>query len=109
MEDKKEVRRLFGLARKIVTKSTYKKLKELRAEREEAIKYAIKARLENVLDYFEKRIKLLKKEGKETFIAETKLHTLKGKVRLFNATHHKKELDSIRKLVKEIQKEMKNG
>ncbi len=109
MEDKKEVKRLLGLAKKIVTKSTYKKLTALKTEKEEATKYAIKTRLDHVLDHFEKRIISLKKEGKDTFIAETKLHTLKGKVKLFNVTHHKRELNSIRKIFKEIQKEMKNA
>ncbi len=108
MEDKKEVKRLLGFAKKIVTKSTYKKLKTLKTGREEAIKYSIKARLDNVSDYFEKKIKTMKKEGKDVFFVETKMHSFKGKIKLFTATYYKKDFVGIRNLVKEIQKEMKN-
>ena len=112
MQDKKEIKRLLGFAKKILPKQTYKKLrklgKETGEEKQETIKYSIKARLERLLDYFENKIKDLKKQGKDVFFIETKLHSLKGKVRLFTATYCKKDFKGIKKTAEKIQEEIEN-
>lgn len=108
MTDKKEVKRLLNYAKKIVTKQTYRKLKNLKTEKQEPIKYAINARLNEVYDYLERRVKKMKKQGKDVFFIETKMHTLKAKIKLFTATYHKRDFISVRTLFKEVQKEMKN-
>jgi len=109
MEDKKEAKRLMKFARRILDRRSLKKLKKVGAEDKiEAVKYAMKCRLEGERGYLEEDIKRMKKEGKDVFFIETKLTLLHSKIKLFNATLHKSDFINMANLFKKIQKEVKH-
>jgi len=109
MVDKKEVKKLMGFARRILNKGTYKKLSKLdEDEKEETIKHAIKTRLNNEFEDLKDKTNKMKKQGKDMFFIETKLHSLNGKIKLFTATYHKRDFVKMKKLFNGISKEIKN-
>jgi len=109
MKDKKEGKRLMKFAKRILDKSSLKKLKKVGEEdKMEAIKYSMKCRMEREHGYLEEDVKKMKKAGKDTFFIETKLSLLKSKIKLFNATLHKSDFINMANLFKQIEKEMKH-
>lgn len=108
MADKKEVSRLMKLARKILSREACAKLKKLGDEKEEVIRHSIKLKLENELESLKHQANKVKKQGKDVFFIETKLHSLNGKIKLFTATYHRQDFISLNKLLRKIKKEMKN-
>jgi|GEM_PF-3534854 len=109
MVDKKEVKRLMKFSRKILNKAAYRKIRKLdENEKEEIIKHAIKSRLENELEDLKHQTYKMKKQEKDVFFIETKLHSLNSKIKLFTATYHKQDFVILSRLLKEIKKEMKN-
>jgi aminopeptidase-like protein len=104
---KRELKTLEQIARKIVGKETLKKIKKVKEPEEklQVLKYAIGFHLEIRLDEIEQKIKKLEKE-KDLFVAKTKLSLLKTKIKLFEATFHKKDFNTLQNLLKEIEKEL---
>jgi len=107
MAEKKEFKSLELIAKKLVDKKTWKKIKKVKEKEEklQVLKYSIGFNLEIKLDEIEQKIKKLEKE-RDMFIPKTKLSLLKSKIKLFEATFHKKDFNTIELLLNEIKKEI---
>ena len=111
MKEEKELKILRSIARKIVKKTSLKKLSKVRDKKDkiESIKYLIKSSID--MKYYDlcKELKETKDKKKDVFIAATKINLLSSKIKLFNATFEKEDLDKILELFKNIKKELKNA
>lgn len=99
---KSETRILLKLAKKVVEKQTYKKLKKLpQEEKLQAIKYSI-------ISALEKKHHELSKKVAKNFTAKTKLLALPSKIKHFKVNYDKDEFYKVYKLIRDIEKEIKN-
>jgi hypothetical protein len=109
MFDKKEVKILMKYAKRILNHSMYKKLKKVRDEdKTETVHHFIKTALLNAYDDLNQKAIELKKQKKDVFIIETKMNLLGSKIKLFSATFHEQDFIQMKKLFKQVRKEMKN-
>lgn len=102
---------LLFIAKKIVKKSTIKKINSVEDKKEKIIlyDYVIKSTLEFKYVELKEKIDQMEKTGKDVFILKTKLHLLGSKIHFFNATMYKEDFKKIMKSYKEIEKEMKRS
>jgi len=110
MADTKELRTLMGFAKKVCKKSILKKFKLVKDKQEkwEVLRYSIRARLDIIYYNLEKEIKEKEKKGKNVFFVLIKMKTLKLKIKLFEATYHKKDFENILYNLKEVESELKH-
>jgi hypothetical protein len=110
MKDKKETDELMKIAKQLVSKKTYKKLKSIEEdeEKKEALKYIIKNKLHLKVESIKSAVEKLKKEKKEIFFITLKSNTLFAKIKLFNATLHPKDFIKVMEIYKEVKSELKN-
>ena len=102
-----EINNLIYFAKKVDNKYL-QKIRNLKDKKEkiEALKYLIKLRLEEKKRDLNEDIDKLKKEDR--FFIEIKIAKLESKIKIFNATHHKKDFNNVMLLFKDIKKEIKN-
>jgi hypothetical protein len=105
-----ELKNLEKLAKKILNKKTYKKIKSVKDknERKEVLEFAILSNLEIAHLDIEQKIKEMEKQNKDVFFAMAKLHRLYPKIKLFKATFKKEDYKQFLKLHNEIKKELEN-
>lgn len=110
MDEKKEVKQLMVMARKILTKQLYKKINSVDDihEKKEVLKFSIKSNLELKFEDLKNKIKKMEQEGKNTFFISLKMSTFKSKIHLFKATFDDSDFIKAMSFFKEIEKEMKN-
>jgi hypothetical protein len=110
MTEKKEVKKLFKFAKKVVSRGILRKIKRLESDKDkiEVLRYSIKTGLE--LGYEKMKIDLKKKEEekKDIFIISTKMSLLKSKIKLFDATFHESDFINVIRLFEEIAGGLKN-
>ncbi|MCF7910316.1 hypothetical protein K9L16_01435 [Candidatus Pacearchaeota archaeon] len=109
-ETKKELKSLSFIANKLLSKKNLLKINNIKDnhQRKTLLEHSIKRQLElRVLD-FRNKLKKLDKEKKETFFIKIKVNLLKLKISYFLIEFHKKEFKKIMKLIKSIEKEIKN-
>jgi len=102
------LRGLFSIGKRILKKSTLKRILSLGDPREQKIlyEYSIKAALEFKYAELIKKISLREKE-EHHFILFAKGKLLGSKIHFFNATFQRKDFKKIEQLFREIEKEMK--
>lgn len=107
----KELKSLRKFAKEIISKKTFKKLRKIKEEKEkiDVLKHSIKSNLELKYHDLKEKIKKIKKQKKDSFFAEVKANLLSSKIKLFNATFHKKDFKNVLNLFKEAEKELKNA
>lgn len=108
--DKKEVNQLMKIAKKILSKSLYKKIKNVEdfSERKEVLKYSIKVNLEMKYEDLKHRVILLENQGKNIFFIIIKMRIFKSKINLFNATFKYEDFLNAIRFLNEVEKEIKN-
>ncbi|MEM0465082.1 MAG: hypothetical protein QXW97_00070 [Candidatus Pacearchaeota archaeon] len=110
MEYKKDVKKLFNFAKKIVDKKTLKKIKKVKdiKEKVEMLKYSIKTELEMMHYSLIRKIRRLEKEKKDVFCEEVKTSLLNSKIKYFLISYHKDDFKNILSLYKEIERGLLN-
>jgi len=110
MEEKKEIKELMLIAKKIVPKSVYKKIKLIKNldEKREVLKYSIKVNLELKFEELKNKIKKLEENGKETFSISLKMSVFKSKIKLFSATLNERDFIKAVEVFSEVEKEIKH-
>jgi len=107
---KGDVSSLMKIAKKVVEKSTYRKLSEMpkNAELETTLKHAVVSALENKAYLLEKKISYLKNYGKDVFFAENKFIQLSGKIKHFKASFSEEDYNKTEIVLKEVVREIEN-
>lgn len=97
------------VAKRVVSKQTYKTIQAIKDPYEQQLlyEYAIKSSLELTYAQLKEKVAALEHHKKDTFILRTKLHLLGSKVHFFHATYQKEDFKTLMKLLTEIEKEMK--
>jgi hypothetical protein len=110
MKDKKEIHELMLMAKAVVSKNIYKKLKSLEDpdEKKEALKYIIKNKLHLKSETIKSAVDKLKSEKKDIFFISLKANTFFAKLKLFNATYHPRDFEKLMEIYNEVKKELKN-
>lgn len=104
---KREVSHLRSLARRVVSKETFRKIGRIsdRIEKIDLYKYSIKSNLDMRIHNLEKEMKKHSKEH-DIFHLIAKANLLNMKIKYFYISHDKKDLKRIIKILKEIEKEI---
>jgi|WetSurMetagenome_2_1015567.scaffolds.fasta_scaffold572501_2 hypothetical protein len=107
-QQKRKIRQLLRLAKKVVKKETYKKLKSVEDEPEQlsAIQYAMIAALEKEHYTLDKEIKNLEKDLKDVFTAKNKSILVPSKIKHFEVAFNKDEFYKVYRLLNDIKKEI---
>ncbi len=107
---KKDARRILKIAKKIVKKETYKKLKKIKDEEElkKTAQYSIIASLEKEHYSIEKEIKELESRMKDVFFAKSKSLLIPSKISHFKVGFEKEEFYKLSKLLNDVKKELEN-
>ncbi|MGD9276132.1 MAG: hypothetical protein PVJ67_03080 [Candidatus Pacearchaeota archaeon] len=110
MEVKKELKILSFLARKILDKKKFLKIKGICDfhEKRNLYEHAIKRELELKVMDFRQKIKRLYRMEKEVFFMRVKINLLKYKIYYFFIAPKRERAKKIIKLIKEIEKDIKN-
>jgi hypothetical protein len=110
MDEKKEINKLMSIAKKIVPKSVYKKIKLIEdlKEKKEVLRYSIKVNLELKYEEIKNKIKKLEDRGKETFSISLKMSVFRSKINLFSATLNDSDFIKAIDVFNEVEKEVKN-
>lgn len=110
MDEKKEIKKLMLIAKKIVPKSIYKKIKliENLKEKREVLRYSIKVNLELKFEELKNKIKKLEEHGKDIFFISLKMSVFKSKIKLFSATLNDNDFIKAIDLFNEVEKEIKH-
>jgi hypothetical protein len=110
MDEKKEIKKLMYIAKKIVPKSVYKKIKLIKnlSEKREVLTYSIKVNLELKFEDLKNKIKKLEEHGKETFFIGLKMSVFKSKIKLFSATLNDNDFIKAIEIFNEVEKEIKH-
>jgi hypothetical protein len=110
MVNSSEIRNLMGLAKKIVDKSTLRKIKKIKdkKEKKEVLEYSIKSELEMMHYDLVRKIRKIQREEKDVFSPEVKASLLNSKIKYFEINFYKKDFKNILSLYKEIKKELTN-
>lgn len=105
---KKEFKRIKKFSKKFIGRRNYKKIKKIKNfnERTEGLKYLIASKFK--LQFLELEFKIKEIEKKEALIIEAKLARLSAKIKIFESTYKKRDFLALQKLIKEIEKELKN-
>ena len=103
------LKNLMKMAKKIVEKSTYKKLSSIADENElkQAAEYAVMSAISQKIHILETKISHLNAYGKNVFYAENKLLLLKSKIKYLKIAFEDKELEKLEKLFDAINEEIK--
>jgi len=110
MNEQKELKNLKRFAKKIFDSKTLRKFKKIEENKEklEVIKYLIKSHLDLRCHKLKEKIKKMKKRKKDVFFAEVRTNLLGSKIKLFNATFHKKDFKNVLNLFKGAERELEN-
>jgi len=105
---KKDVKSILKLAKKIVSKETYKKLKKIKyeGELEGAAKYALISSLKKEESEINNQIKKLQEKSKDVFFAKNKALLIPSKIKHLQVEFDEKEFDKLIELLKETKKEI---
>jgi hypothetical protein len=108
MKNQLKTKKLLKLAKEVVKKETYKKLKSIedKIEQHAAVQYALVAALENEQYELNKEIKKLEENLKDVFIAKNKSLLIPSKIKHFQVEYDKDEFYKVRKLLNDIKKEI---
>jgi hypothetical protein len=108
-QQKRKIRQLLKLAKKIVKKGTYSKLKSIQDESEQlsAVQYTLISTLEEEHYLLEKEIKNFEKNLKDVFIAKNKSLLVPSKIKHFKVEFNKDEFYKVHKLLNDIKREIK--
>ena len=106
---KRELRHHKSIAKKVVSKETLKKIKNVksRIERIELYKHSVKVSLERRMNSIEDQIKKHEKMH-DTFSVFAKSRLLNLKIKYFYITHNKKDLKVVLRLLHQIETELKS-
>lgn len=109
MDDKKELKRLRYIIERVLDKKMISKIMKAEdlGERKVLFEHAIKKELELRPLHFRNKINKMSK-NKETFFIKTKISLLKLKIHSFTIDFKKKEFIKLVKLIKQIEKDIKN-
>ena len=109
MNDKKELKRLYYIVERVLDKKRISKIMKIKdlSERKHLFEHAIKKELELRPIHFRNKIKKMPK-NKETFFIAIKINLLKLKIHSFAVDYKKKEFIKLVKLIKKIEKDIKN-
>jgi hypothetical protein len=107
---KKDVKSILKLAKKIVAKDVYKKLKKVKDEEElrEAAKYSLISALKKEEHEINNQIKKFEEESKDVFFAKNKALLIPSKIKHLQVEFDKKEFEKLMELLKEAKKEVAN-
>ena len=109
---KDEYKRIKKLAKKIIGKEKFKKIKKVDSylDKTQSLKYLFNSIIKERLMDLESKIERLesKVENKDLLIAESKLNRLIAKVAIFNSTFNEEDYNKIVVLVNEIKEEIKS-
>ena len=105
---KKEFKRIKDLSREIVGEEHFKKIKKIKdyGQRTESLKYLVDSKLK--LRLLELESKLKEVENKDSWVLESKLKLLESKIRIFQSTYSRRDYDSIKKILDDLEEELKN-
>ena len=105
---KKELNKIKKFSKDIIGKQNYKKIKKIKnqEDRTESLKYLSASKLELKMLELEQKIKKVGKEKQK--LLELKLILLPSKIKIFKSTFNKKDYLTIKKLINEIEGELKN-
>ena len=108
--NKKELKDLRRIAKKVLDKKTYKKAKKAKGSDDEAhaLKYIIKSKLDSRHHKLMMQLKKLEQEEKDIFHVYVKSNLLSSKIKWFFTSFYRKELKEIMRLIKDVEKEVKN-
>ena len=110
MKNKKKTKepKFHKVAKKVVPRKTYKKIKkhDNKKEKIDLYKYSTMSNLDMRLHYLEKRINQHHEKNKEAFHLFAKIKLLKMKMKFLYITFDKKDLNIVLKTMKEIEKEL---
>jgi len=104
---KKEYKRIKSISKKIIPKNQYKKIKKIACyvERTEGLKYLVASKLK--LKLLELELKSRKIAKKEALLIDSKLTLLSAKIKIFESTFEKRDYNVLKKLIQEIEHEIK--
>ena len=104
---KEEFKRIKNISKEIIGKEHYKKIKKLKtyADKTEGLKYLASSKLHLTLTELESKIKEVEEE--KSRLLDLKIKLLLSKVRIFKTTFNKRDYEVIKKLIKEIEGEIK--
>lgn len=104
----KDLKNLLKISKKIVKKSTFKKLKKIKDKTEliETTKYSIISSLEQEQFAIEKEIKKLEGQKKDVFFIKNKALLIPSKIKHFKINFSKREFYKVFKLLNDIKKEI---
>lgn len=104
---KKEYKRIKPLAKKIISKEQFKKVKKIKdySDRTEGLKYLIASKLK--LKLLELELSSQEIEKKEALLLDSKMILLKSKIKIFESTHNKHDYKILQKIIQEIEHEVK--
>jgi len=105
---KKEYKRIRKLSKKIIGKTSFKKVKKVKnyQERTEGLKYLVASKLDIKLQDLEAKIKGVNRDINPTL--DFKIKRLKHKINIFKTTHKKRDYLVLQELTKEIEDQLKN-
>jgi len=107
----KEITSLISMARKILDKKTFLKIKKVKdsREKEEVLRYSLKTKFISDLDKMKGHLQKLEKGKREVFFLKINMEKMELKLNYFFKTHYKKSFENILKLRKTIIDELKNA
>jgi hypothetical protein len=110
MDEKKEIKKLMLIAKKVIPKNVYKKIKLVDDlhEKKELLKYSIRVNLELKFEDIKNKINKLEENGKNTFFVNLKMNVFKSKIKLFSATLNDDDYIKAIDIFNDVEKEMKH-
>jgi septation ring formation regulator EzrA len=110
MDEKKEIKKLMSIGKKVIPKKVYKKIKLIKdlSEKRELLKYSIRVNLELKFEDIKNKIEKMEQNGKNTFFINLKMNVFKSKIKLFSATLNDSDYIKAIEIFKEVEREMKH-
>ena len=105
---KEEFRRIKKISKEVLGRESYRKAKRIKdySERTEGLKHLMHSKLHLILLDIEHKIEGLPK--KEQKILDPKLIRLRSKIKIFDSTQQHSDYKVFKKLVKDIEEDIKN-
>lgn len=107
---KSVMKRLLRIAKKVVKREIFKKIKKVEDEEEKikAMKYSIICALEEEEHRINKKIKRLENDSKDVFFIKNKAILIPSKIKHFKVDFENEDFSKLKKIIKEVNKEIEN-